>query len=315
MRLVLVLGCLTLAACGTISRIDRDPAYIVQPGDTLYSIAWRYGVDYRTLASWNELENPDLILVGQRIRLPPSALAEDNSRAVPPAVQASRNAPAQRASTAQQAETPPAGGGQVTAAPPPARAGQGGAVPPQPPDRRVAAPGPAVPSSGSPASGPTSVPRASRGAAVAAGASSAPSTSPSPAPSATPASRSAAAQDWQWPTQGPVISEFGSSEAISSGIGIGGQAGQSINAAAAGNVVYAGSGLNRYGQLVIIKHDDTFLSAYGYNDRLLVDQGDAVRQGQKIAEMGFGPERTARLHFEIRRNGVPVNPAQYLSAR
>lgn len=112
-----------------------------------------------------------------------------------------------------------------------------------------------------------------------------------------------------------MISEFGSTEAISSGIGIGGQAGQSINAAADGNVVYAGSGLNRYGQLVIIKHDDTFLSAYGYNDRLLVDQGDDVRQGQKIAEMGFGPERTARLHFEIRRNGVPVNPAQYLSAR
>lgn len=297
MRLVLILGCLALAACGTISRIDRDPAYIVQPGDTLYSIAWRYGVDYRTLASWNELENPDLILVGQRIRLPPSALAQDDSRAAPSAAQASANAPAQRAATAEQAAAPPA------------RAGQGDAAPAQPSDRGVAVPGPAVPSRGSVASGPTSGPSASRGAAVAGDASSAPSASRSPAP------ESAAASRWQWPTQGPVISEFGSNEAISSGIGIGGQAGQSINAAADGNVVYAGSGLNRYGQLVIIKHDDTFLSAYGYNDRLLVDQGDVVRQGQKIAEMGFGPERTARLHFEIRRDGVPVNPTQFLSAR
>ena len=309
MRLVLILGCLALAACGTISRIDRDPAYIVQPGDTLYSIAWRYGVDYRELASWNELENPDLILVGQRIRLPPSALAQDNSSAAPSAAQASGNAPAQRAATSEQAATPSARGGQVTAAPPPARVGQGDAAPAQQSDRGVAAPGPAVPSRGSAASGPTSGPSTSRGAAVAGDASSAPSASRSPAPG------SAAALRWQWPTQGPIISEFGSNEAISSGIGIGGQAGQSINAAADGNVVYAGSGLNRYGQLVIIKHDDTFLSAYGYNDRLLVDQGDVVRQGQKIAEMGFGPERTARLHFEIRRDGVPVNPMQYLSAR
>lgn len=292
MRLLLVLGCLTLAACGTISRIDRDPAYIVQPGDTLYSIAWRYDVDYRTLASWNDLENPDLILVGQRIRLTAPGSANGAPRTPTPAAQASRTEPAR---PTQRAATPPARTGQRADTPP--RAGQGNAAPAPQPDRRVAVPGPAVPPRAPDSSGPAVAPRTST------------------PPAATPAPGSAAPSRWQWPTQGAVISEFGSTEAISSGIGIGGQAGQSINAAADGNVVYAGSGLNRYGQLVIIKHDDTFLSAYGYNDRLLVDQGDVVRQGQKIAEMGLGPERTARLHFEIRRNGVPVNPAQYLSAR
>lgn len=281
MRLVLILGCLALAACGTISRGSREPAYIVQPGDTLYSIAWRYGMDYRTLASWNELENPDLILIGQRIRLTDPASAETSSRTVAPPPQGAPEEPAQVAARNSA---------------PTARAGQDDAAPAPQPDRSVAVPGPAVPPRTPAAPEPAATGR------------------PSPAPAATPASRPAAASQWQWPTQGPVISEFGSSEAIASGIGIGGQAGQSINAAAAGHVVYAGSGLNRYGQLVIIKHDDTFLSAYGYNDRLLVDQGDDVGQGQQIAEMGFGPERTARLHFEIRRNGVPVNPAQYLSA-
>lgn len=278
MRLILVLLFLALAACGTISSVDRDPAYIVQPGDTLYSIAWRYGVDYRTLANWNDLENPDVILIGQRIRLTPPASAEGTSRAATPAVQAARTEPAQPA--------------QRTAAPS-VPANPRAAVPAPQPDRRGATPGPAVAPRAPAAPVPAASPRAS------------PASAPGPA----------AASRWQWPTQGPVISEFGSTEAIASGIGIGGEAGQSINAAADGHVVYAGSGLNRYGQLVIIKHDDTFLSAYGYNDRLLVDQGDDVSQGQKIAEMGFGPERAARLHFEIRRDGVPVNPAQYLSAR
>ena len=281
MRFVLILGCLALAACGTISRGNRVPAYIVQAGDTLYSIAWRYGMDYRTLASWNDLENPDVILVGQRIRLTDPASAEGSSRAAMPPAQA---APAEPAPPAERASASSAD------------AGQRAAVPAPQPGRRVAVPGPAVPARTPAAPEPAAAPR------------------PSSAPEATAAPGATAASQWQWPTQGSVISEFGSSEAIASGIGIGGQAGQSINAAAAGHVVYAGSGLNRYGQLVIIKHDDTFLSAYGYNDRLLVDQGDDVRQGQKIAEMGFGPERTARLHFEIRQNGVPVNPAQFLSA-
>lgn len=124
---------------------------------------------------------------------------------------------------------------------------------------------------------------------------------PSPAPG-----RSGAA--WTWPTAGRVVASFGSSAGIGSGIGIGGREGQPVRAAAAGRVVYAGGGLIGYGQLVIIKHDETFLSAYGYNSELLVTQGQDVARGATIALMGRGPEREPRLHFEIRRNGVPVDP-------
>ena len=89
--------------------------------------------------------------------------------------------------------------------------------------------------------------------------------------------------------------------------------GQPIEAAASGRVVYAGSGLIGYGQLVIIRHNETFLTAYGHNRRLLVQQGQTVTRGQVIAEMGYGPKREPRLHFEIRRNGTPIDPLQYLS--
>jgi lipoprotein NlpD len=101
---------------------------------------------------------------------------------------------------------------------------------------------------------------------------------------------------------------------VGSGIGIGGREGQPVRAAAAGRVVYAGGGLIGYGQLVIIKHDETFLSAYGYNSELLVTQGQDVASGATIALMGQGPGRQPRLHFEIRRNGVPVDPLLFVSA-
>ena len=96
---------------------------------------------------------------------------------------------------------------------------------------------------------------------------------------------------------------------------INGKSGQSIHAAASGRVVYAGSGLIGYGELIIVKHNETYLSAYGYNASLLVKEGDQIRKGQKIATMGEGPERKPRLHFEIRRNGTPVDPRQFLPAR
>jgi lipoprotein NlpD len=119
---------------------------------------------------------------------------------------------------------------------------------------------------------------------------------------------------WSWPTDGRIVARFGSEDGIGSGIGIGGRDGQSVRAAAAGRVVYAGGGLMGYGQLVIIKHDETFLSAYGYNSELLVTQGQDVARGATIALMGQGPGRQARLHFEIRRNGVPVDPLLFVAA-
>ncbi len=104
------------------------------------------------------------------------------------------------------------------------------------------------------------------------------------------------------------MSPYGAAEGTGSGIGIGGRLGADIRASAAGQVVYAGDGLAAYGNLVIIKHNDTFLSAYGLNDELLVGEGDTVRQGDVIARMGLGPERQPQVHFEIRRNGTPVDP-------
>ncbi len=120
---------------------------------------------------------------------------------------------------------------------------------------------------------------------------------------------------WVWPTTGNVSVQFGGKPGTGTGILIDGKVGQAVNAAASGTVVYAGSGLIGYGQLIIIKHNDTYLSAYGYNASLLVKESQTIKKGQRIATMGEGPERKARLHFEIRRNGKPVNPRQFLPAR
>jgi len=109
--------------------------------------------------------------------------------------------------------------------------------------------------------------------------------------------------------------EFGGRPGTGTGVLINGRAGQAIKSAASGRVVYAGSGLIGYGQLIILKHNDTYLSAYGYNASLLVKEGEIISKGQRIATMGEGPEGKARLHFEIRRNGKPVNPRQFLPAR
>ena len=111
-----------------------------------------------------------------------------------------------------------------------------------------------------------------------------------------------------------IVARFGTDGGISSGIGIAGREGQPVRAAASGRVVYAGGGLIGYGQLVIIKHDETFLSAYGYNSEVLVTQGQDVARGATIARMGQGPNRQPRLHFEIRRNGNPVDPLLFVSA-
>lgn len=117
---------------------------------------------------------------------------------------------------------------------------------------------------------------------------------------------------WAWPTSGRVVAEFKGTEGVGTGLLIAGKAGQAVRAAANGRVVYAGGGLIGYGQLIILKHNDTFLSAYGYNDSLSVKEGQSIRKGQRIATMGAGSGNPAQLHFEIRRNGKPVNPRQYL---
>jgi len=120
---------------------------------------------------------------------------------------------------------------------------------------------------------------------------------------------------WAWPTRGRIDVKFGAKPGTGTGVLINGKAGQPIHAAAPGRVVYAGDGLIGYGKLIILKHNDTYLSAYGYNATLLVREGQQIEQGQRIATMGDGPERKPRLHFEIRRNGEPIDPGPQLPRR
>jgi lipoprotein NlpD len=136
---------------------------------------------------------------------------------------------------------------------------------------------------------------------------------PIPAPAAPVASGSAL--EWRWPTQGQVIGRYVNGDPTQQGINIGGKAGQPVLAAGDGVVVYSGAGLVGYGELIIIKHSNEWLSAYAHNRRRLVAEGTKVKAGETIAEMGRTGAIRDMLHFEIRRNGKPVDPLQYLPAR
>jgi lipoprotein NlpD len=160
------------------------------------------------------------------------------------------------------------------------------------------------------------VPPSSPETTVAASASAGANANPPP-PAASAASRPAAPTEddlgWIWPANGQVIAGF--DEARNKGLDLGGNAGDPVLAAADGRVVYAGAGLRGYGNLIIIKHNNTFLSAYAHNQTLLVKEDQPVRKGQKIAEMGNSDADRVKLHFEIRRQGKPVDPSRYLPAR
>jgi lipoprotein NlpD len=217
----ILLATLLLAACGSGASWQAKPEqHIVRKGETLFSIAWRYGKDPAAVARWNGLGDGSLIYPGQVLRM-----------------------------------TPPSGGSQRSASTGTSNRQSLPSIPAQPPP------------------------------------------------------------PWGWPTRGKIAVEFGGKPGSGTGVLIDGRPGQAVVAAASGRVVYAGGGLIGYGQLIILKHNDTYLSAYGHNAKLLVKEGQAVRKGQQIATMGEGPERKPRLHFEIRRNGEPVNPRRYLPAR
>jgi lipoprotein NlpD len=139
--------------------------------------------------------------------------------------------------------------------------------------------------------------------------------SSAPKPKPLPKIEDAPSPGWAWPSNGTVDVKFGGKPGPGTGILINGAAGDPVRAAADGRVVYAGSGLIGYGQLIILKHNDTYLSAYGYNKSVLVRENQTIRRGQRIATMGEGPERKTRLHFEIRQNGEPVDPQRFLPAR
>jgi lipoprotein NlpD len=144
-------------------------------------------------------------------------------------------------------------------------------------------------------------------------ASSQRSTRSKPAP--LPAVPLAPEPTWVWPARGPLLRAFGDPAGLGDGVDISGRRGDPVRAAAGGSVVYTGSGLMGYGQLIIIKHNDSYLTAYGHNDSLLVAEGDQVATGQSIATMGVGNDGKAIVHFELRRNGDPLDPVQHLPRR
>jgi lipoprotein NlpD len=251
----------------------------------MYSIAFRHGLDYRELAEWNGIAPPYTIYPGRELRLSPVRAA-----ARPPVAQA---APTPR----PQSVVPPS-----TSAPPPATTH---GVPAPTPFEPVAGSSPAA-NAGTPAhvGSPTPPPP--------------PVTATAPPPVAAAPSDSGAGNGdvaWRWPAEGQVIGGYVAGDPMRQGIDIAGQSGAPVRAAADGTVVYSGNGLIGYGELIIVKHNPAFLSAYGHNRKRLVQEGDRVKGGQTIAEMGASGASRDELHFEIRRNGKPSNPLDYLPHR
>jgi len=287
------------------------PTYTVKRGDTLYAIALDHGLDYRELAAWNNLENINVIRTGQVLRLSPPG---------PPAGETS----ATGVTTTPLRTAPPVDPGESrgTGALPTA---QGVALPHTPLGARntdVLKVQPKALKEPYTEQAWRDAQRAAPAAPVAA----APvpevvAAAPPPAPRVEPAREAPAAAaapseddaklGWMWPATGKLITGF-SDTANLKGIDIAGKEGQPIVASAAGKVVYAGTGLRGYGKLVIIKHNATYLSAYAHNREIVVKEGQPVAKGQKIAEMGNTDSDQVKLHFEIRRQGKPVDPLKFL---
>jgi len=240
--------------------------YRVKPGDTLYRIALENGQNYRDIATWNNLQNPNQIEVDQLLRVAPPG--------------------ANVAAMTLGVATAPIGGGAVQS--PPLGAAPTPLAPPTGAAAGVAAAPPLYGSAGSTAAPPAVVPPAASSDAAAASGN----------------------VTFSWPVRGPLLNTFDDSK--NKGVNIGGNAGEPVKASADGRVVYAGNGLRGYGNLIIIKHDATYLTAYAHNRALMVKEGDAVTRGQKIAEMGNSDSDRVMLHFEVRRQGKPVDPLKYL---
>lgn len=279
----------------------------VERGDTLYSIAFRNGVDYRELASWNGIGSPYTIYVGQELRLAPKTAAASSRRE---AASASVAPGVAHAGTA-----PPATADSTSATPP--RILPGG-VPAPTPFENVNPNAVSSTTANAAQSGSTQVPATSPGMPPPlVGAAAKPAEPPLPPPAAVAPQTAQVIGDiaWRWPADGQIVGGYVGGDQTRQGLDIAGKAGDPVRAAADGSVVYSGNGLIGYGELIIVKHSPGFLSAYGHNRKRLVKEGDRVKSGQTIAEMGSSSANRDSLHFEIRKNGKPVNPADYLPRR
>ncbi len=322
-------------------RVDESTYQVVR-GDTLYAIAFKRGLDYRDVAAWNGIAPPYTILVGQQLHLTPpqagsrtSAIAQVNSSHAEPT------------SMPTPAKSSPTSAAVTTAAAAPSKGGSMFEdVPSQfsPPPAPASAPAAEAAtqqraSNVASESPDTSTDRTAQETKAAAAARVAaatparaetpevaiatkPAATPPPEPSPVPtksvsesASANAGGVAWHWPSAGKLLGGFVVGDQTKQGIDIGGNEGDPVHAAADGEVVYSGNGLIGYGELIIVKHNASYLSAYGHNRKRLVQEGEKVHAGQQIAEMGSSASARDELHFEIRKNGKPVNPMDYLPAR
>jgi lipoprotein NlpD len=221
--------------------------YTVKYGDSLYTVAWRYGLDYKKVARWNGISAPYTIYPGQKLYLNPrvksSSVAQKQGKKKHTAVSVKKVKPSPRTSKSKLSVNKP-----ITK-----------------PDNISEQINKSV--------------------------------------------------EWLWPVDGNVVKSFSAKARGKKGIDIAGALGQSIKAASSGKVVYSGSGLTGYGQLIIIKHNNKYLSAYAHNSKLFVSEGEKVKSGQKIAELGSTGTDRPKLYFEIRQNGNPVDPLRYLPKR
>jgi len=261
--------------------------YVVKSGDTLYSIAREHGMDYRELISLNNIENPNHIVVGRSLKVRQRSGGASTSAVVSPVVMAQpiateplvekRALPASSASTnSETLKREPKAGKEPYSEQALAQA--------QSPAAKTESPSAAT-SAEKPAEAKAADAPAVGGDELA----------------------------WIWPASGKTVGVF--SESGSKGVDIAGKTGDPVIAAADGRVVYSGTGLRGYGKLVILKHNNTYLSAYAHNQNILVKEGQSVTKGQKIAEMGSTDADQVKLHFEVRRLGKPVDPLKYLPAR
>ncbi|HZT62393.1 MAG TPA: peptidoglycan DD-metalloendopeptidase family protein [Burkholderiales bacterium] len=327
--LVPVLACALLAACVSAYRapvVERNvtrpvparPAapeqkpetHTVKRGDTLFSIALDNGIDYRELAAWNNLSDPSVLKPGAvlRLRPPPVQQMQPEARAqaqpqpdagvqvqpilTPGAVEVRSLGPDQRAAT-----EPPRAAAETPRA----------IVEPKVPASEAAA-RPELLKTGPRA---MKLPYSDENLALLLRQS--PPETKAEAVVPLPGAAESDGVDWMWPAPGRVLAGF--SKGTNKGLDILGKIGDPVVASASGRVVYSGTGLRGYGKLVIIKHNDTFVSAYAHNSKVLVKEGQSVAKGQKIAEIGNSDSPQVKLHFEIRRFSEPVDPLKFLPER
>ena len=281
---LLIAGCASRTSESLHGRYWSGPApdgyYLVRSGDSLGLIAQRLGIDQRRLVRWNRLEPPYTIYADTLLRIAPPDDRSPKGVRKPPApllADAPRTAPSEVSTPTDQPET-----GRT-------------------PVNRTAE---QTPKTETPQATKAAKPRA-RSRPVAR----------TPTREGPGSRRGPSGVDWEWPLTGPLVQTYSEDDRTRHAIRIGGRSGDQVKAAADGRVVYSGSGLKGYGNLIIVKHSEKYLSAYGFNRRLLVTEGERVNRGQVVAEVGQGADGAYLLHFEVRRHGQAVDPILYLPAR